>query len=145
MTQRHPTQWGSTVLVTICTHERFPYFEVAEIAQCAVECLYKVKELHPFELFAFVIMPDHCHLLIRARKEFGISRIINSYKSAVVLVSGMQKIWQKRFHVKIVDDMGTALRYIHANPIKKQFVQLAEDYPWSSASKRWTIDDIPSE
>lgn len=121
---------------------RKPLFTNPSYAREAVEAIYRVQELYPFHLFGFVIMPEHDHMLLRVPAPGNISSVVRSYKRAVSHAIGIGPIWQPRFHVRMPDDPHAALAYIHQNPVKAGFVSTAEDYPWSSASGKWDVQDL---
>ena len=125
------------MLVTTNTLNRRPIFADPACAREAVEALYFIQERFPFFLYGFVIMPDHCHLLVHVRQESGISEIVRDYKRRVAFSIGRGPIWQSRFHLVIPEDPGAALTYIHQNPVRKNLCAAAEEYPWSSACRRW--------
>lgn len=134
---------GTFMLVTTVTKNREPFFTETTCAREAVETLYRVQKLHPFFLYGFVVMPDHCHFLMFVPQSETISRIMNVYKSGLTFNTGIPKIWQKRFHIKTVRNLRSVLRYIHGNPVKAGLVTRPEDYPWSSAHERWKVTVLP--
>ncbi|TSC59229.1 MAG: putative transposase [Candidatus Peregrinibacteria bacterium Greene0416_19] len=142
MSQRHPTQNDCVMFVTTNVARRLPLFADPACAREAVETLYRVQAMYPFFLFGFVIMPDHCHLLLKVPPPAEISSIIGSYKRAVShnLVRG--PIWQPRFHMKIPGDCYAALRYIHLNSVRAKLTENPEEYLWSSASGRWDVQSL---
>ena len=132
------------MFVTTNTRDREAVFYDQAYAREAVESLYRVQSFHPFFLYAFVIMPDHCHFLLYVTEHGSISRLMYAYKRSVSFEIG-RPIWQPRFYVKIVqDNIDAVIRYIHMNPIKKDLCDKPSDYPWSSASGRWDVSDITS-
>lgn len=133
-----------TVLVTTNTKDRVKIFADPAYAREACEALYRVQELHPFLLYAFVIMPDHCHLLINVSEAISISKVMRVYKAAVAHAIGKGPIWQSRFDTKVIP-LAQAKQYIHWNPVKAGLCENPEDYPWSSASGRWEISELPME
>jgi putative transposase len=139
MSQRHPIQHEALMFVTTNTRARTPLFAHAPYANEAVETLYRVREQLPFLLHGFVIMPDHCHILLRVPAPASVSTIIGTFKSGVSFNIGNGPIWQRRFHLRLPDDAMRVLAYIHRNPVRAGLVQIAEDYPWSSASGRWDV------
>lgn len=139
MTQRHPIQSDTLFFVTTNVMNRRKMFAHDPYAREAVEMLYRVQELHPFFLHGFVIMPDHCHLLLFVDEHRSISTIINRYKMGVSHSIGIGSLWQPRFHVRIPENAGAVLRYIHMNPVRAKLVEHSRDYPWSSASGRWDV------
>ncbi|TSC58193.1 MAG: hypothetical protein Greene041619_753 [Candidatus Peregrinibacteria bacterium Greene0416_19] len=142
MFQRHPVQNNAMMFITTNTRDRVPVFQDAANAREAVDSLYRVQELHPFFLYSFVIMPDHCHFLLNVPSPESISRIMRVYKYGVCFNLGMSKLWQSRFHVKIISKIGPVTRYIHLNPVKAGLVATPEEYPWSSASGRWDVKEL---
>ena len=66
-------------VITI-THKRFPYFEEDIFCRLFIDDLLFCQELKKFELYAYTIMPNHVHLLIKLRGEYNISRVMQSIK-----------------------------------------------------------------
>ncbi|MBI3331754.1 transposase [Candidatus Peregrinibacteria bacterium] len=141
MTQRHFSQNEQKMFITTVTKDRRPIFANPALAREAVECLYRVQELHPFFLYAFVIMPDHCHFLVTVPEPGTISKIMNVYKSGMTFNTGIRRMWQARFHMRIVRNANGAFRYIHWNPVKAGLCENMEDYPWSSACGKWDVSE----
>ncbi len=142
MSQPHPVQSGFPVLITIVTRKRAPFFEDSTHARAGIELLYRVRERHPFYLYGFVFMPDHCHLLMRVVAPLTITTVMNSYKTGMFFAVGIPQFWQGRFHVRIARNVSAALRYVHLNPVHARLVKRVNDYPWSSASGLWEVDPI---
>jgi len=129
------------MLVTTNTHQRVPIFSDPAYARSAIEALYFIQERHPFFLYGFVIMPDHCHLLLHIVEQSGISSLMRDYKRRVAFPIGKGPIWQSRFHVEFPKDNNATLSYIHQNPVRAGLCTSAEEYPWSSACGRWDLKD----
>jgi putative transposase len=140
MYQKHPVQHSATMFITTNTLQRGCVFADAAHAREAVEVLYRVKSLHPFSLFGFVVMPDHCHLLAYASLQNPISKIMNRFKMGVSHSLELGPIWQPRFDLVIPEKPESVLRYIHQNPVVAGLVNHEEDYPWSSASGKWKVE-----
>jgi putative transposase len=143
MTQRHPIQNEAIMLITTNVLGREPLFRHPTMAREAIECLYRLHAFRPFIMYGFVVMPDHCHFLLKILKPYTISRLMSAYKSGLTFDLGIPKLWQRRFHVRIIDGNPThALRYIHLNPVRAGLSESPESYPWSSASGRWDVSPI---
>lgn len=142
MSQRHPIQSDATMLITIVTRNRYPYFSEPAYAREAIETLYRIQGNHPFFLYGFVFMSDHCHLLLKVPAPGTVSKMINVYKSGLAFNIGVYGIWQSRFHVRIPKNPSSALRYIHHNPVKANLCETPEKYPWSSVSGKWDISPL---
>lgn len=135
MSQRHWIQNNRIMFVTIATLNRESFFENPAFAREAIETLYRVQKLHPFLLYSFVIMPDHCHFLMRIDPPQKVSNIIGIYKSGMTFNTGIPQMWQPRSHIRIIrDNPHRVLHYIHMNPVQADLVELPEQYSWSSAS-----------
>lgn len=145
MTQRHPIQTDAIFFITTVVRDRKPIFVNPTFAREAIETLYRVQELHPFFLFGFVIMPDHCHLLLAPVSGTKISTIMNRWKMGVAHSLGIGQIWQPRYFIRIPDDTSLTLRYIHQNPFKASLSKRNEDYPWSSLSGKWDVTGLGIE
>ncbi len=130
------------MLVTTVTHDREPIFEEPTYAREAVDHIYRVQQRIPFFLHGFVIMPDHCHFLLRVPAPGSISQVMRSYKMGLTFQTGEGPMWQRRFHIRLANNPHAALQYLHMNPVKAGFVESPEFYPWSSASGRWDITPI---
>ena len=90
-------------------------------------------------IYAYCLMPNHVHLLIRELDE-GISAPISSISIAYAQYfnkrySHSGHLFQDRFKSEPVNDMeyfATLLRYIHQNPIAAGIVTEVRQYPWTS-------------
>ena len=127
------------MLVTTNTRDRKPVFSNPAYAREVVETLYRVQKIHPFVLYGFVIMPDHCHLLLSVPPPETISKVMQSFKVGVTFNTGLGAIWQSRFHINLPVKFSNALQYIHMNPVIKGLCKDPKDYPWSTASGRWDV------
>ncbi|MEA3464083.1 MAG: transposase [Patescibacteria group bacterium] len=66
--------------ITTVTHRRFPFFKEDLFCDLFVENLRICKELKKFKLYAFIIIPDHIHLLLKPGNNFNISQIMHAIK-----------------------------------------------------------------
>ncbi|MCF7844430.1 MAG: transposase [Kiritimatiellales bacterium] len=142
MTQRHPTQNEDIMLVTTNTFNGEPYFAKNAYAHEAVEHIYRTQQRMPFFLYGFVIMPDHCHFVLRVPESGSISKIMRTYKMGLNFQIGISPLWQPRFHNRIVDDIGGAIQYVHNNPVKAELCDAANEYQWSSACGKWDVTEF---
>ena len=127
------------MLITTVTKQREPFFAESANACEAIESFYRVQEQYPFFLYAFVIMPDHCHFFLRMPPPLTISGLMNRYKSGLTFDLGIKQLWQSRFHIRIVKNSSAVIRYIHTNPVKAGLADSPENFLWSSAAGRWDV------
>ncbi len=66
--------------VTIKTLNNFPYFKYNFLADLFIAELTLCQEIKNFELYAFNVLYDHVHILLKPSKESNISVIIKSLK-----------------------------------------------------------------
>ena len=92
-----------------------------------------------FDLYAYCLMRNHFHLLIRERSD-DISRTMKRINTRYVgwhnaKYDRIGPLFQDRFKSQNVEDdcyLLSVLRYIHLNPVKAHLVKAPEDYMWSS-------------
>jgi putative transposase len=144
MTQRHWVQNETGMLVTSVTADRKPVFTHAINANIAVEEIYRTQHRFPFFLYAFAVMPDHCHLLLSVPEGGSISRIMHTSKRHVSFEINSGPLWQRRFHCRLINDAIGVVQYIHQNPVAANLCKNPEDYPWSSACGKWDVTVLDS-
>jgi REP element-mobilizing transposase RayT len=63
------------------TRERRPFFSNSENAQILVEAISFVRGFDKAYILAFVIMPDHMHLLLASKGEGTVSNVMKCIKN----------------------------------------------------------------
>jgi len=114
-------------------------FEDDEDVERLLETISKYKEVSKFEIFAYCIMSNHIHLLVREKEE-SVSNAIKRISSSYVFWYNKKyercgHLFQERFKSEAVESdeyFLTVLRYIHQNPIKAGIAKNILDYRWSS-------------
>ena len=100
------------------------------------------KKLGFYSLHAFVIMPNHVHLLITPR--VSVSRLMNGLKGITarkansILRSKGQHFWQDESFdhwVRTSAEFNRIQAYIECNPVSAQLVSKPEAWPWSSMAR----------
>jgi len=128
MTTKRIYQTKYPILITTNTKERFCIFGELECAEIAARSLFFMEDIYKFDLLGYIIMPEHIHVLLMAKKYINMSEIIQRYKSYVYHQMRKQlgvkdKIWQKSFDYRIKNNLGAflkAIEYIKNNPSKWQ-------------------------
>jgi putative transposase len=132
-TQSSPT---ATYFVTSLTFERHRLFQVEAKTRMFLETLQYYRAEGRYKLHAFVVMPDHVHLLITPQ-EITIERAVGLIKGGFShRVGSKLPVWQKSFNERRMRDAEEFIarrEYIHQNPVRAHLVACAEDYPFSSA------------
>lgn len=104
-----------------------------------IETIKRYKAVCKFEIFAYCIMSNHIHILVRENEE-SISNIVKRISSSYVLWYNKKykrcgHLFQERFRSEAVENEDyflTVLRYIHRNPVKAGIVANPISYKWSS-------------
>jgi putative transposase len=106
--------------------------------QAFIEALRTVRQRYPFSLYAYVLMPNHFHLLLEVHR-FPTARILQSLLTGYA--RRFNKIHRRRGHLfegrykAIVCDQDSYLlelvRYIHLNPVRAKMVKRPGKWPWS--------------
>ena len=138
-----------TYFVTFSTFQRRRFFVVESYARLFLKTLYGYRRQGRFDLHAFVLMPDHVHLLFTPAHdttlERGVQLIKGGYSHAVGVQISRKEIWQKGFtdhRIRDAQNFAGHRLYIHQNPVKAGLVRSAKDYYWSSfRSFYWHFDE----
>jgi putative transposase len=91
-------------------------------------------------IHAYVLMPDHLHLLATPATEQGLAQMMQRLGRYYVpwynaKYSRTGSLFQGRFKTSLIDAERYFMlcsRYIESNPVRSQLVAEARDYPWSS-------------
>lgn len=114
-------------------------FEDEEDRKKLIEAFARYREKGCYKLFAYCLMDNHIHLLLKEQTEpigIAMKRISSNY--VIWFNKKYQRcghLFQERFRSEIVDTDSyflTALRYIHQNPVKAGIVDDISRYRWSS-------------
>jgi putative transposase len=128
-----------TYFVSTGTHERRRVFQVERQAQLLMETLQHYRAEGKYKLHAFVVMPDHVHLLITPL-DISVERAVGLVKGGFSHRLGSKMpVWQKGFddrRCRDADDFLTRKTYIHMNPVRVGLVAEMHLYPYSSAYRR---------
>jgi len=139
---------GGTYFFTVNLQEREKSLLVdnVHVLRAAVA---KVKRKRPFEIVAWVILPDHLHAIWtlpegdadyssrwREIKKAFVKQLPKGERlSATRLKNGERGIWQRRFweHTIVSEgDYRNHLDYVYRNPLKHGLVDQVKDWPYSS-------------
>jgi REP element-mobilizing transposase RayT len=122
------------------------YLKNPAVAAVVETFLIATHEWDLYELFAWVIMSNHVHLLLQPHKPLQeITRAVKktSAKQAnIILGKSGQPFWQDESFdhwVRNGKQFDRIVQYIESNPVKAGLVERAEQWPWSSA----TVGQVP--
>jgi putative transposase len=125
-----------TFFISTQTYNRRRLFQVTATAELFLETLQHYHREGHYKLHAFVVMPDHIHLLLTPI-DITLERTIQLIKGGFShRLASKLPVWQRGFtdhRIRDRDDFLTHRDYIHHNPIRAHLCQQPEDYPYSSA------------
>jgi putative transposase len=113
--------------------------EVAAVVERALED--GENKYHLYERFAWVIMPNHVHLVIRPFRP--LPAVMRWIKGSTALSANQlldrtgKPFWQYESYdhlVRNTDELNRVIKYIEKNPVRAGLAPTIEDWPWSSAS-----------
>lgn len=151
--------------ITFSCYGRLPLLGLANddvVKERFVRALGLARERHGFELFAWVVMPEHVHLLIQPQEGQVWATIASAIKNPVAkdglghlrargspLLArtldgdGRERFWQHGggFDRNVRDsaEFTKFVRYIHRNPVERELVLRPED--WRFSSVRWWMGE----
>ncbi len=156
--------------LTSVTHKRLPIFQKDEVKKVVADAFNEARISGVILIFAYVIMPDHTHLLTdnaRAMKDVlrfmnGVSakRVIDylkagSYESSLAKLRIQERANRYKhsvyehhpnaFRVTGEDAFMEKVNYIHLNPVRAGLVEHPDEYLYSNARiwRRRAIEDEP--
>jgi putative transposase len=135
-----------TFFVTSGTDNRRRLFQVERNAELFLEILQHYRAEGHYKLHAFVVMPDHIHLLLtpQATLERAIGLIKGGFSHRL---RSNFPIWQRGFtdhRVRDTTDFNLRRNYIHQNPVSARLCESSEAYPYSSANTKLQLDEYLS-
>ena len=123
---------------------------ILEVDDCAniIISSWKFFDNDRYRLLAYVVMPNHVHVLIQVMENQELSKIIHSWKSytsnqlkKVLALLGNNDlfpengVWQREYWDRFIrseEHYHNTIAYIHYNPVKAGLVKHSKDWPWSS-------------
>src|SRR4051812_47580425 len=127
----HVTQRGNGRATTFFDDEDYALYRDLLGRHCAAAGV---------EIWAWVFMPNHVHLILVPSDADGIRRALAAVhrRYAGHIHARLKRtghFWQGRFGCVAMDEqhLGAALRYVSLNPVRARLVGRAADWPWSSA------------
>jgi putative transposase len=141
-----------TYMLTFVTHRRLRHFAHRHVAHAVARLIHQSPLWRQHSLHAWVLMPDHAHLLCSLGVQESLPRLMGRIKAAtatqanrVLQRSGM--FWARGYHdhaLRTDESLDRAIQYLVANPVRAGLV----DHPWQWPfwNCRWmdSMEDILS-
>lgn len=95
-----------------------------------------------YRLLAWVVMPNHVHLILEVHDGYPLSKLMFYLKGSTARETNRKlgrsgSFWQKEYFDRVIRDethFRRAVEYIHFNPVKANLADLPEHWEFSSAS-----------
>jgi putative transposase len=144
---------GGTWFFTLVTYKRRRLLVEPEARRLLRTVIGEVKDLYPFTIDGWVLLPDHLHCIWTLpsgdndySKRWGLIKARFTKGAKILfhrddwLTTSKQKhregtFWQRRFwehEIRDDDDYACHLDYLHYNPVKHGLVRTVADWPFST-------------
>jgi putative transposase len=167
---RHYDLPGDAHFLTFSCFRRMPLLSKDRTRKWLVKSIAEARDRCNFDLWAWVIMPEHVHLLVCPRNSvYTISKILTAIKRpvaerAIAYLVSRKSRFLERLSVETksrtyrrfwqagpgqdhnIYDAATTHRvidYIHNNPVRRGLVAAADNWHWSSARDWNGGEDFP--
>jgi putative transposase len=152
---------GHAHALTFSCFQRQPFLSKERSCQWLLNAMDHARQWHSNHLWAYVIMPEHAHVLVYPTREvYIISEFLNSVKQSV---AKRALVWIREHAPAFLEKMADRqpngkvhyrfwqrgggydrnlyepaaiyqqIDYYHDNPVKRGLCQQPEEWPWSSA------------
>lgn len=155
---------GATYFFTVNTYRRQPFLLDTDVRSALREAIGRVRATLPFEIDAWVLLPDHMHCIWTMPKSdadhstrWRIIKTIVTQRCRERLHNeqwqtprrknkDQSTLWQQRFWEHIIKDerdLNNHMDYIHFNPVKHGYVELVNDWEYSSFHRYVRMGVLP--
>ena len=161
---------GDARFVTFSCFKRWKLLDRDRTRTYFIDAVAKAKAEIGFDLWAYVIMPEHAHLVILPRSDVKLQSILSCIKLSVsrkavaylkkhapaflqkledVQPNGKRahRFWQRGGgydrNLRSVRDIHEKIAYTHENPVRRGLVPSPLQWKWSSAAAWENRTDLP--
>jgi putative transposase len=151
-----------------CGHDHRQIFQGADDYTAFLKWLREAAKLFKVAIHAYVLMPEHLHLLVSPSDQTGLARMMQWIGRQYVPYFNRKykregTLWKGRYKATVVDPdryFMVCSRYIELNPVRNGMVADPSEYHWSSFahhigakqdpiitdhSKYWALGNTPFE
>ena len=163
---RRPYVFGGTYFITQVTYQRQPWL-CTELGRNASQySIEHIRQKHPFQIDAFVLLPDHFHAIwtlptedsdLSTRMRLVKRTVTKYYGHQLGLISSMSSsrtkrkegnVWQRRFWEHLIRDeadFASHCDYIHYNPVRHGLCETPRQWTFSSLHRLIQEKVYPSD
>ena len=123
--------------ITFSCFHRLQLLEAPEPKDTFEAVLEQIRARLRARVNAYVLMPEHVHLLINEPPSILLAQLVKALKQTTSrkLKGDRERFWQDRYfdrNIRGEAARSEVIRYIHRNPVKRGLVASPEQYKWSS-------------
>lgn len=119
------------------------YLRESRVAQLAQDTLLHFDG-ERYRLLAWVVMPNHLHVLAQFLADHPLSKVMHSWKSYIAnqgnkLLGRSGRFWQREYFDRFIRNerhYRNAVQYVESNPVRAGLAARPEGWPYSSAGLR---------
>jgi putative transposase len=134
---RKAPQESRTYFVTAVTAQRRHLFQISDNARLLEKTILDYRRQGKFLLHAFVIMPDHLHILFTPAPDTSLEKAMQFIKGGFSFrLRNKMDVWMRSFNESQIaseEKYTSCVRYIEENPVRAGLVAIACAHPHSSA------------
>lgn len=160
-TRRSVNTEGEAHGVTFCCYQRRKFLSRERTRRYFIDALELMRRKHNVHIWAYVIMPEHVHLIIwPANKHYNMDAILTTVKLSVSRKAmhylrtenpaGLKQLYTGQKHApyrfwlagggydrNVIEtkSLGYMVDYTHNNPVRRGLVENPMDWKWSSAGE----------
>ena len=142
---------STTYFVTAGTFCKKYLLQSDRMAQLFCDKLFAYRNEGKFLLHAFVVMPNHVHLLFTVPEGLTLERVMQFIKGGFSHDAGKLcglagPVWQKSFvdrRVRDKTECDNFVNYIHQNPVRAGLVSSTTPFAYSSLNPIFKLDELP--
>jgi putative transposase len=130
---------GHVLSVTSVTSGRHPAFRDTHWPTVCLRELREAADLRAMSIYAYCLMPDHLHLLLRSNAGHSVINFLKDFKQQTGFWykrSTGRTLWQASYHdhfARSDEDLLAAARYIFGNPVRVGLADHAAGYPFNGS------------
>ncbi len=155
--------------LTFSCYQQLPLLSLKLTKRWLIEAIVNAKKKYEYALWAYVIMPEHVHLLVYPMiEEYNISFFVKTIKQSVsrkakhylkenntewlnklTIKRGSKNVfrfWQTGpgydRNINSENELFEKIHYIHNNPVKRELVTEQQEWKWSSAGWYYGESDV---
>ena len=115
-------------------------------AQIIVQSIRWHQERQHAHLLSFVVMPDHVHWTLVLGEERTLGQVMKGFASVtsrqIIRACDLSPsvVWQGEYHehrLRSEERCWETVEYDHENPVRRGLCAKAQDWPWSTADRKY--------